>query len=334
MKIIILAGGGGTRLFPLSRQDYPKQFLKIGGKQSLLVETVKRFLPVAKATDIVIVTNNNYLHHVKAELACCGAANAHVLLEPVARNTAPAIALAARYCQEILGASEDEVLFVSPADHIIHPIPQFSQAVRQAVELAQECRIVTFGIQPDKPETGYGYIQAGAPSGSGYNVAAFREKPDLVTAAEYVKAGNYYWNSGMFAFTLTCMLDELAAHEPSIHELASLPFAEIIARFDQMPNISIDYAVAERSQRVAMLPLTTYWNFPRDVFREAFSGGIIADGEVWLAMMKDRNLTSHTYDDIHAKEVYTRVKNSYIILDSESKPQKSRNCAALRLKSV
>ena len=260
MKIIILAGGGGTRLFPLSRQDYPKQFLKIGGKQSLLVETVKRFLPVAKAADIVIVTNNNYLHHVKAELACCGAAEAHVLLEPVARNTAPAIALAARYCQEILGAHEDEVLFVSPADHIIHPITQFSQAVRQAVRMAQECRIVTFGIQPDKPETGYGYIQAGAPTGSGYHVAAFREKPDLVTAAEYVKAGNYYWNSGMFAFTLTCMIDELAVHEPTIHELASLPLAEAIARFDQMPNISIDYAVAERSQRVAMLPLTTYWN--------------------------------------------------------------------------
>ena len=260
MKIIILAGGGGTRLFPLSRQDYPKQFLKIGGKQSLLVETVKRFLPVAKAADIVIVTNNNYLHHVKAELACCGAADAHVLLEPVARNTAPAIALAARYCQEILGAHEDEVLFVSPADHIIHPITQFSQAVRQAVRMAQECRIVTFGIQPDKPETGYGYIQAGAPTGSGYHVAAFREKPDLVTAAEYVKAGNYYWNSGMFAFTLTCMIDELAVHEPTIHELASLPLAEAIARFDQMPNISIDYAVAERSQRVAMLPLTTYWN--------------------------------------------------------------------------
>ena len=260
MKIIILAGGGGTRLFPLSRQDYPKQFLKIGGKQSLLVETVKRFLPVAKAADIVIVTNSNYLHHVKAELACCGAAEAHVLLEPVARNTAPAIALAARYCQEILGAHEDEVLFVSPADHIIHPITQFSQAVRQAVRMAQECRIVTFGIQPDKPETGYGYIQAGAPTGSGYHVAAFREKPDLVTAAEYVKAGNYYWNSGMFAFTLTCMIDELAVHEPTIHELASLPLAEAIARFDQMPNISIDYAVAERSQRVAMLPLTTYWN--------------------------------------------------------------------------
>ena len=335
MKIIILAGGGGTRLFPLSRQDYPKQFLKIGGKQSLLVETVKRFLPVAKATDIVIVTNNNYLHHVKAELACCGAANAHVLLEPVARNTAPAIALAARYCQEILGASEDEVLFVSPADHIIHPIPQFSQAVRQAVELAQECRIVTFGIQPDKPETGYGYIQAGAPSGSGYNVAAFREKPDLVTAAEYVKAGNYYWNSGMFAFTLTCMLDELAAHEPSIHELASLPFAEIIARFDQMPNISIDYAVAERSQRVAMLPLTTYWNDigSWDAIYEVLDkdeNGNAVDGDCLLVDSKNSLVLGHSrlIAGIGLEDLLVVETDDVILVAKQGESQKVKDVVA------
>ena len=335
MKIIILAGGGGTRLFPLSRQDYPKQFLKIGGKQSLLVETVKRFLPVARATDIVIVTNNNYLHHVKAELAYCGAANAHVLLEPVARNTAPAIALAARYCQEILGASEDEVLFVSPADHIIHPIPQFSQAVRQAVEMAQECRIVTFGIQPDKPETGYGYIQAGAPSGSGYNVAAFREKPDLVTAAEYVKAGNYYWNSGMFAFTLTCMLDELAAHEPAIHELASLPFAEAIARFDQMPNISIDYAVAERSQRVAMLPLTTYWNDigSWDAIYEVLDkdeNGNAVDGDCLLVDSKNSLVLGHSrlIAGIGLEDLLVVETDDVILVAKQGESQKVKDVVA------
>ena len=260
MKIIILAGGGGTRLFPLSRQDYPKQFLKVSGNQSLLVQTVNRFLPLAKACDIVIVTNQNYLHHVKAELACCGAQGAHVLLEPVARNTAPAIALAVRYCQDVLGASDDEVLFVSPADHIIRPIPLFVQAVKQAAELATESRIVTFGIKPDKAETGYGYIQTGEAYGPGYTVASFREKPDYSTAQQYVAAGNYYWNSGMFAFTIRCMLQELAAHEPAIYDIASLPFPEVMARFDEMASISIDYAVAERSQQVAMLPLTTYWN--------------------------------------------------------------------------
>lgn len=260
MKIIILAGGGGTRLFPLSRQDYPKQFLKVSGSQSLLVQTVKRFLPIADAADMVIVTNQNYLHHVKAELACCGAQATHVLLEPVARNTAPAIALAVRYCQDVLGAGDDEVLFVSPADHIIRPIPLFVQAVKEAAELATENLIVTFGIKPDKAETGYGYIQAGEACGSGYTVTSFREKPDHRTAQQYVAAGNYYWNSGMFAFTIRTMLEELAAYEPAIYAIASLPFPEVIARFDEMDPISIDYAVAERSKRVAMLPLTTYWN--------------------------------------------------------------------------
>lgn len=260
MKIIILAGGGGTRLFPLSRQDYPKQFLKVSGRQSLLVQTVNRFLPIAKASDIVIVTNQSYLHHVKAELACCGAHDAHVLLEPVARNTAPAIALAVRYCQDVLGAGEDEVLFVSPADHIIRPVPQFIQAVKQAAELAKDNRIITFGIKPDKVETGYGYIQTGEPCGTGYAVASFREKPDQSTAKQYVAAGNYYWNSGMFAFMICDMLRELAAYEPKIYEIASQPLYEVMARFAEMPSISIDYAVAERSSRVAMLPLTTYWN--------------------------------------------------------------------------
>ncbi len=260
MKIIILAGGGGTRLFPLSRQGYPKQFLKVGGKQSLLVQTIKRFLPIAKASDMVIVTNQSYFHHVKAELAVCGAEEAHILMEPTARNTAPAIALAARYCQEVLGAADSDVLFVTPADHIIRPIGKFGQAVERAADMAKEGNIVTFGIKPDKPETGYGYIQAGAAMGEGYGVDAFREKPDLATAIEYVEAGNYYWNSGMFAFTTLCMLEELAAYEPEIHKLTSLPLEEVLAKFDQMPNLSIDYAVAERSKRVAMLPLTTYWN--------------------------------------------------------------------------
>lgn len=260
MKIVILAGGGGTRLFPLSRQGYPKQFLRIGNEQSLLAQTVQRFLPVADANDLVIVTNKEYFHHVQAELKLCGAEGAHILLEPVARNTAPAIALATRYCLDRLNASSDEVIFVTPADHIIRSIEAFCKTVCLAVEMASQSKIITFGIKPNKPETGYGYIQAGEPYGSGFIVNSFREKPDSATAKQYVMSGNYYWNSGMFGMSIGCLQAELASFAPEIAALAAKPWAEVVENFAEMPNISIDYAVAEKSQNVVMIPLTTYWN--------------------------------------------------------------------------
>lgn len=260
MKVVILAGGGGTRLFPLSRQGYPKQFLKIGDEVSLLAQTIRRFLPVIAETDLVIVTNKEYLHHVQAELKTCGIEEAHIILEPVARNTAPAIALAARYCLDRLGVSENEVIFVTPADHVIRQQDDFCQSVYLAVEVASQGKIVTFGIKPDKPETGYGYIQAGVPCGAGFVVDSFREKPDAETAIRYVQAGNYYWNSGMFAFTIGCLQEELDAFSPEIATLSAKPWEVVIENFSDMPSISIDYAIAEKSRKVVTIPLTTYWN--------------------------------------------------------------------------
>lgn len=260
MKIVILAGGGGTRLFPLSRQGYPKQFLKLGEAASLLAQTIQRFLTVAEAKDIVIVTNKEYLHHVQAELKVCGIEEAHIVLEPAARNTAPAIALAARYCVDKLGASESEVVFVTPADHIIRPLETFCDSVHLAVVMAKQGKIVTFGVRPDKPETGYGYIQAGAACGAGFIVDSFKEKPDADTAVRYVEAGNYFWNSGMFSFTIGCLQSELNIFAPEIAALFARPWEVVIENFEEMPNISIDYAVAEKSGKVVTIPLTTYWN--------------------------------------------------------------------------
>lgn len=260
MKVVILAGGGGTRLFPLSRQGYPKQFLKIGDEASLLAQTIQRFLPVAAAADLVIVTNKEYLHHVQAELKACDIEDAHIILEPVARNTAPAIALAARYCIEKLGASDDEVIFVTPADHIIQPVDVFCKSVKIAADMAAQGKIVTFGIKPDKPETGYGYIQAGAVCGAGFKVDSFKEKPNADMAGKYVQAGNYYWNSGLFGFTIGCLQAELKMYAPEIAALSTKPWAVVIENFAEMPNISIDYAVAERSKEVITIPLTAYWN--------------------------------------------------------------------------
>lgn len=287
MKVIILAGGGGTRLFPLSRTNFPKQFLKLNNPMSLLAQTVRRFLPLVGPEDIVVVTNKQYRHQVKAELAACGADKAHVLLEPVARNTAPAIALAARYCLDELRAAADETLFVTPADHIIDPVEGFVKTVAAAADPAYRESIVTFGVTPDKPETGYGYIQAGAPCGPGFAVDAFREKPDRETAGKYIAAGNYFWNSGMFAFTAKVLLEELRRHEPRIYGFMELPFAGLVEQFGELPEISFDYAVAEKSARVAMIPLKVAWNdigswdaiyevLPKDAAGNAVRGDCVA----------------------------------------------------------
>jgi mannose-1-phosphate guanylyltransferase/mannose-6-phosphate isomerase len=260
MKIIILAGGGGTRLFPLSRANYPKQFLKLGGRLSLLAQTVMRFLPLAVPADIVVVTNQDHLHQVRSELETCGASGAHIILEPVGRNTAPAVALAARYCLDKLGAGEDELLLVTPSDHIVGQPEVFADTMRQAASMAAGNRVVTFGVKPAKPETGYGYIQAGAPVGAGFVVASFKEKPDAPTAEQYLKAGNYYWNSGLFAFTIGTLFDELARHQPAIRAGLDQPFAALLENFAALPDISLDYAIAEKSDRVVTVPLSADWS--------------------------------------------------------------------------
>ncbi len=260
MKIILLAGGGGTRLFPLSRARFPKQFLKVTGEDSLFAQTVQRFLAVTQARDLVVITNRMHEHLVKAELAASGAADAHVVLEPEGRNTAPAIALAAAYCRDKLASAESEVLFVTPCDHVIRPVDLFAAGVLDAVKLAENGSIVTFGVKPNAPETGYGYIQAGAAINGAFAVQSFREKPDRETAEEYLAAGNYFWNSGMFAFTLGRFIQELAVQQPEIAALTAAPVDTVLEQFGQMPDISIDYGIMEQAAAVLVIPLTAYWN--------------------------------------------------------------------------
>ena len=260
MKVVILAGGGGTRLFPLSRTCFPKQFLKVGNEKSLLAQTVSRFLNLVKAEDILVVTNKEYVHHVKNELAICNAVNAHIILEPVGRNTAPAIALAMKYCIDELSCNDNEVFAVTPADHVIKNVDLFNKCIKKGATLAEMNKLATFGIKPDKPEIGYGYIETGDKFGEGFIVKSFKEKPELAVAKQYVAAGNYYWNSGMFIANIGFMLSEFAKHQNDIYEQMQKPYAVLVNDFAEMPSISIDYAIAEKSDAVVTVPLDCYWN--------------------------------------------------------------------------
>lgn len=260
MKIIILAGGGGTRLFPLSRDCYPKQFLHVIGDKSLLAQTIERFLGLVEAKDIIIVTNERYIFHVQSEIKSINAQEAHIITEPMGKNTASAIALAQSYCQDILQCDDDEILFVSPSDHLIKPIDAFQDLIKNAQDVAKD-NIVTLGIKPTKPEIGYGYIEAEKNNNLAKKVISFKEKPDLATAKEYISSGNYYWNGGMFMFSIATMQAELTKYMPAIIDITQNGYQYTVDNFVNMPDISIDYAVAEKSQKMMMIPMENiYWN--------------------------------------------------------------------------
>ena len=264
---IIMAGGTGSRLWPLSRQLNPKQFLKLCGDSTLLQQTISR-LDGLEASAPAIICNEDHRFMVAEQLRQLTVEDASILLEPVGRNTAPAIALAALNATQ---SGQDPVLLVLAADHYMADEAAFRQAVHAAAQFAEQNKLATFGIVPTHPETGYGYIQRGdSLTNSGFKVARFVEKPDLVTAQGYLAGGDYYWNSGMFMFKASAYLKELAEFRPDILDVCKksleagqkdLDFIRLdAATFTQCPEDSIDYAVMEKTQEGVVVPLDAGWS--------------------------------------------------------------------------
>lgn len=256
---IILCGGVGSRLWPLSRTHLPKQFARILPGESLFEGTVKRNQSVADG--VLVASNRDQSFLAASQLRGLGIGTWQSVIEPVGRNTAPAIALA---CMDL---DATDLVLVTPSDHFITKTDAYVRAVKRAIELANLGKLVTFGIKPEYPETGFGYIEA-ASAGS-EEVLSFKEKPDGVTAQGYVDSGNYYWNSGMFCFTAGAFLSELKIHAPGVYSACQVaystapvrsPLSPSIEAMSAIPSISIDYAVMEKSSKVAVVPCDIGWS--------------------------------------------------------------------------
>ncbi len=263
---VILSGGSGTRLWPLSRRHYPKQFLPLVSNHTMIQETLLRLTGISDLQAPIAVCNEDHRFMMAEQLREIDVNPSAIILEPLGRNTAPAVALAA-----LTTSSENDVLLILPADHVIENIPAFQQAVSQAKVLAEQGFLVTFGIVPTEPETGYGYIKRSCEVlEAAYKVASFVEKPNLETAQSYLESGDYYWNSGMFAFTAGSFLKELGQFNPDMLEKCQLALksAKVDMDFVRLnkeifatcPSDSIDYAVMEKTAKAIVIPMDAAWN--------------------------------------------------------------------------
>ena len=313
---VIMAGGSGTRLWPLSRGNYPKQFLTLNGELSMLQNTLNR-LSGLEHSPAILICNEEHRFIAAEQVRQLGVEHSGMFLEPVGRNTAPAIALAAFKAVE---KGADPLLLVLAADHIIDDIEAFQHSVNQAAELANQNKLVTFGIVGNKPETGYGYIKRGEQYQTGFVVDSFVEKPDAVKAEKYIASGDYYWNSGMFLFKASRYLNELKTYRPDIYAACEkamqvqnndLDFIRVDKRaFEACPDESIDYAVMEHTKDAVVVPMDAGWSdvggfsalwevSPQDENGNAFTGDVKAiDTKNTLVFGEDKLVATVGVEDL------------------------------------
>jgi len=325
MKIVpvILSGGSGTRLWPLSRKQYPKQYLPLVGDNTMLQETILRLSGLDDLAEPIIICNEDHRFIVAEQCQQINITNPTILLEPLGRNTAPAIAAAALQAQKI---SEDSILLVLSADHAIKDVDEFHKAIDIAFKQAQKGKLVTFGIVPTEANTGYGYIKSTInETGGAYQVEEFVEKPDAKTAKSYLEQGNYLWNSGKFMFQANTLVDELSEHSPNIvisvidavrKSKQDLDFIRLDEKsFKSSPSDSIDCALMEKSNNVVVVPLDAQWS---DVgswsalydIGEKDNNGNVIKGDV---IAKD---TKNTYINASHHMVTTLGVENLIVVDT------------------
>jgi mannose-1-phosphate guanylyltransferase/mannose-6-phosphate isomerase len=273
MKNVILAGGSGSRLFPLSRELFPKQFLKLEDDKSFFQKTVLRNLDIVKSLDnMIISTNEKYkfliINHIRElfNLDKEKAQNTQIILEPEKKNTAGAIALSVKYLLE-KGVSPKEVVFVTPSDHLIKPEDEYIKYIKYAEGIAEKGYIITFGINPSRVETGYGYIEAdhlldNKNNFKTFKVKKFHEKPDLETAEKYLMFGNFFWNSGMFMFSIETIVEEFKNLSPDIYEkvINAENLEKALENYRDIEDISFDYAIMEKTQKAVVIPMYLTWS--------------------------------------------------------------------------
>ena len=308
MKIIpvILSGGSGTRLWPLSRSQFPKQFLELVSDYTMIQETLLRLKDVA-ISDPIVVCNKAHQFIVLEQLELVGMKNPSIILEPMGKNTAPAIAAAAFRALQL---DSDSVLIVLPSDHIIQDKKALTQAIILGCSGAQEGKLITFGIKPTRPETGYGYIKATVTEHAKlFPLEQFVEKPTASVAQSYLESGQYFWNSGMFIFRADTYLEELKTFNSEVYNASEQAFQKAVERegfisldkdsFGQSPSISIDYAVMEHTHRGVVIPLDARWS---DVgswtalweVKEKDDAGNATVGDVWLKDTSDSFIYSQS----------------------------------------
>lgn len=326
---VLLAGGSGTRLWPLSRELYPKQLVKFIGDDSLVQNTIKRLTPVLESENIRIICGKEHFHEIARHMEEINIQpEGKLISEPCGRNTAPAILLAVLH---ILKDEEDAVLCVFPADHVIQNHDDFHGKLASAITLAEAGYIVTFGIKPHYPETDYGYIESeGELIEQAFKVKRFVEKPDLKTAERYIQSGTFFWNSGMFAFKTSVMLKELAIYQSELLNAMEriVSSQEVISNeaYEQLPNISIDYAVMEKTDKGAVVPSDFGWSdigswkslydfLPKDPNRNVIDGDVIAKNtENSLIMGHERLIAANNINHM----VVVETADAILVSEMES----------------